>query len=154
MLFILTSNFSIRHLESLHRMWLINSAGHLYGKKLYNDTIYPTDNMLVSYLSLGEGHHNFHHVYPYDYSNSEFGYKTNFNLVTMFIDIAHWLNLAWDKKKVIEHRQNVSMQKLKDLKKHGSVYYQYFLGLSIIAWMFYVRAIVDLLCLKSFSIKI
>ena len=132
-------------MEFLHRIWSVNSAAHTFGKKLYNAAIYPSENMLVAYLSIGEGYHNFHHVYPYDYSNSEFGWTTNFNLNTAFIDLAHYLNLAWDKKKVIEKREDISMEKLKDLGQHGSVYYQYFIGISQIAWMFYVRVISDLL---------
>lgn len=55
----------------------------------------------------GEGFHNYHHTFPYDYSASEFG--LNFNPTTWFIDIMCWLGLATDRKRatkpVIEARK-------------------------------------------------
>lgn len=46
----------------------------------------------------GEGFHNYHHTFPYDYSTSEFGWR--FNLTTAFIDLMCFLGLASDRKKV------------------------------------------------------
>ncbi|PKU34623.1 hypothetical protein llap_15073 [Limosa lapponica baueri] len=46
----------------------------------------------------GEGFHNYHHTFPYDYSTSEFGWR--FNLTTAFIDLMCLLGLASDRKKV------------------------------------------------------
>lgn len=45
----------------------------------------------------GEGFHNYHHTFPYDYSASEFG--LNFNPTTWFIDVMCWLGLATDRKR-------------------------------------------------------
>ena len=39
---------------------------------------------LVSVLAMGEGFHNYHHTFPYDYSTSEWGQRLN--LTTAFID--------------------------------------------------------------------
>lgn len=45
----------------------------------------------------GEGWHNYHHVFPWDYKTSEFGsYTTNFT--TAFIDFCAFLGLAYDMK--------------------------------------------------------
>lgn len=42
-------------------------------------------NFTVSLAAFGEGWHNYHHVFPWDYKTSEFGdYK--FNISTGFID--------------------------------------------------------------------
>lgn len=46
----------------------------------------------------GEGFHNYHHTFPYDYSTSEFGWR--FNLTTAFIDLMCLLGLASDRKRV------------------------------------------------------
>lgn len=47
----------------------------------------------------GEGSHNFHHAFPYDYKIAELGnYRAN--LTTAFIDFCGWLGLAYDRKTV------------------------------------------------------
>lgn len=49
-------------------------------------TIAPAENKLVSILSFGEGFHNYHHVFPWDYKTSEFGYYS-LNFTKAFIDV-------------------------------------------------------------------
>ena len=44
----------------------------------------------------GEGYHNYHHAFPYDYSCSEWGVL--FNPTTMFLDTMARLGLARDLK--------------------------------------------------------
>ena len=44
----------------LHVTWLVNSAAHFFGNKLYDKTIGATENMLVWMLAIGEGFHNLH----------------------------------------------------------------------------------------------
>ena len=46
----------------------------------------------------GEGFHNYHHTFPYDYSVSE--YRWHINFTTFFIDCMAALGLAYDRKKV------------------------------------------------------
>lgn len=58
-----------------------------------------TENNFVSYFASGEGHHNFHHCYPWDYKTSEtFDYRLNFT--TAFIDFFAWLGWATELKTV------------------------------------------------------
>ena len=52
---------------------------------------------IVPFLSSGEGFHNYHHTFPYDYATSEFGMKLN--LTTCFIDLMCFLGLATDRKR-------------------------------------------------------
>lgn len=47
---------------------------------------------------LGEGFHNYHHTFPFDYATSEFGCRLN--LTTAFIDLMCFLGLARDRKRV------------------------------------------------------
>lgn len=87
-----------RYVNSLHHAWLVNSAAHIYGYQIYDKSIEPRENFLVAYLSLGEGYHNYHHTFPWDYSASEHGWRHCFNFATFFIDASAWLGLAWDRR--------------------------------------------------------
>lgn len=81
-----------RYVIVLHITWLVNSAAHFFGNKPYDKTIGPTENMFVSLLAMGEGFHNYHHTFPYDYSTSEWGYTLN--TTTRLIDLLAWLGQA------------------------------------------------------------
>lgn len=48
---------------------------------------------------MGEGFHNYHHVFPQDYKTSEFG-DYSFNFTTAFLDFFAWLGQAYDLKTV------------------------------------------------------
>uniref|UniRef100_A0A8C9EH81 stearoyl-CoA 9-desaturase n=1 Tax=Pavo cristatus TaxID=9049 RepID=A0A8C9EH81_PAVCR len=88
----------LRYALGLNATWLVNSAAHMFGNRPYDQNINPRENPLVSVGALGEGFHNYHHTFPYDYSTSEFGWR--FNLTTAFIDFMCFLGLASDRKKV------------------------------------------------------
>jgi len=47
----------------------INSLAHWYGDATFADQRSPRDSYLVSLVTFGEGYHNFHHEFPYDYRN-------------------------------------------------------------------------------------
>ena len=74
----------LRYVSVLHATWLVNSAAHMFGMKPYDVKIGPVENMAVSVLAMGEGFHNYHHTFPYDYSTSEWG--PHLNITTAFID--------------------------------------------------------------------
>ncbi|KAH6942671.1 hypothetical protein HPB50_009222 [Hyalomma asiaticum] len=78
--------------------WLVNSAAHLWGNRPYDKNISPAENRFVSWAAIGEGFHNYHHTFPWDYSTSELGWKLNFT--TFFIDTIAKLGLAYDLKTV------------------------------------------------------
>mgnify|MGYP002716644640 CR=1 FL=1 len=107
-IFIALSLNLFRYLASLHHTWLVNSAAHIYGNRFYDRKIRPRENKLVAYLTHGEGYHNYHHVFPWDYSASEYGWLHNYNMTTLFIDCCAWFGLAYDRrivtKSVIEDR--------------------------------------------------
>jgi len=84
----------MRYIWVLHATWLVNSAAHLAGEKPYDKTIGPAENSVVSVLAMGEGHHNYHHVFPFDYSTSEWGYSLN--LTKIYIDFWAWLGQAYN----------------------------------------------------------
>lgn len=73
-----------------HQVMTINSIAHSYGWRPYDTGIEPTFSRLVSYLTLGEGYHNFHHTFPRDYSQCEVNWTRNFNVTTLIIDLLDW----------------------------------------------------------------
>uniref|UniRef100_A0A1B0DIJ1 Fatty acid desaturase domain-containing protein n=1 Tax=Phlebotomus papatasi TaxID=29031 RepID=A0A1B0DIJ1_PHLPP len=91
----------LRYVLSLHGTWLVNSAAHLWGMKPYDKNISPANNIFVAIYAYGEGWHNYHHVFPWDYKTSEFGTYTT-NVTTAFIDFFSKLGLAYDLKTVSE----------------------------------------------------
>lgn len=46
---------------------------------------------------MGEGYHNYHHAFPWDYRGSEFG-RMYFNSTTVFIDLMAKIGWAYDLK--------------------------------------------------------
>jgi len=100
-------SFMIRYLVTLHGTWLVNSAAHYFGSRPYDKHIEARESPFVIATGLGEGFHNYHHTFPYDYSTSEFG--KYFNITTAFIDLCAALGLVYDRRSMsratIEGRQ-------------------------------------------------
>lgn len=55
--------------------------------------------MPVALAAFGEGWHNYHHVFPWDYKTSELG-EYKYNVSTAFIDFFSWIGWAYDRKYV------------------------------------------------------
>lgn len=53
----------------LHCTFCINSLAHYIGDATYSDQRSPRDSAITSLVTFGEGYHNFHHEFPYDYRN-------------------------------------------------------------------------------------
>ncbi|XP_028845843.1 stearoyl-CoA desaturase b [Denticeps clupeoides] len=88
----------LRYTIVLNATWLVNSAAHMWGMRPYDKSINPRENKFVVFSAVGEGFHNYHHTFPYDYAASEFG--CSLNLTTLFIDLMSCLGLAKDCKRV------------------------------------------------------
>jgi stearoyl-CoA desaturase (delta-9 desaturase) len=89
----------LRYVAVLHFTWLVNSAAHLYGDHPYDPKSWPAENPVVSLLSIGEGWHNWHHKYPFDYAASEFGIDKQFNPTKLFLDFCIAVGLASNPKR-------------------------------------------------------
>ncbi|KAI1291837.1 Acyl-CoA desaturase [Halotydeus destructor] len=87
-----------RYCFALNMTWLVNSAAHMWGNRPYDHHINPSENLAVVFGAVGEGFHNYHHTFPWDYAASEYGMKIN--LTTIFIDFMALLGLAYDRKVV------------------------------------------------------
>ncbi|ODM96417.1 Acyl-CoA Delta(11) desaturase [Orchesella cincta] len=90
-----------RYCVTLHCTWLVNSAAHRWGPRPYDKSISPAENKSVAWWAFGEGWHNYHHVFPWDYKTSEVGiYRYNFSAA--FIDYMAKVGWAYDLKTVPE----------------------------------------------------
>ncbi|XP_068154326.1 acyl-CoA Delta-9 desaturase-like [Drosophila tropicalis] len=83
----------------LNTTWLVNSAAHKFGNRPYDKTINPSQTAMVAFFTFGEGWHNYHHVFPWDYKTSEWG-NYSLNLTTAFIDLFAKIGWAYDLKTV------------------------------------------------------
>ena len=99
-----------RYIVTLHCTWFVNSAAHMWGDRPYNKNVEPRENKWVSYATWGEGFHNYHHTFPYDYTISEMGFRVN--PMKTFIDVMAYFNQAWDRKRVT--RKAIEMAKNKN----------------------------------------
>ncbi|CAG9765391.1 unnamed protein product [Ceutorhynchus assimilis] len=84
-----------RILAGLHVTWLVNSAAHLYGNRPYDRNIGARQNSFVSFVGIGEGWHNFHHAFPWDYRASDFG---TLNLTLHLLNFFARIGWAYDLK--------------------------------------------------------
>jgi stearoyl-CoA desaturase (delta-9 desaturase) len=90
---------SLRYVIVLHITWSVNSFAHFFGDHPYDSKSCPAENPFVSLFALGEGWHNWHHKYPFDYSASEFGIDKQFNPTKLFIDTCCLLGIASERKR-------------------------------------------------------
>lgn len=88
----------LKYCYSLHCTWMVNSVAHKFGNRPYDKNIVPRQNMLTAIVALGEGWHNYHHSFPYDYKTAETPYT--FNFTTVFIDAFGLIGWAYDRKSV------------------------------------------------------
>lgn len=52
-----------------HVTFFINSLAHFWGSQPYTDQNSARDNGILAFFTFGEGYHNFHHIFEYDYRN-------------------------------------------------------------------------------------
>lgn len=121
---------ALRYVVVLHATWLVNSGAHFFGSHPYDESLWPAENPLVSLVAVGEGWHNWHHKYPYDYAASEFGIHKQYNPTKFFIDVCYALGLAYDCKRAtgswsrlklkreMEKKKALEKSSLPDTKKH------------------------------------
>merc|ERR1712232_1189135 len=89
----------LRYAALLNATWAVNSVVHAYGSKPYNASHLTADNGWVSFFAIGEGWHNWHHAFSWDYAAAELGALLQFNPTKIFIDAMAFLGLAWDRKR-------------------------------------------------------
>lgn len=66
--FVLVAGF-LRLFVSHHLTFFINSLAHMWGRQPYTTANTARDNDLLAVLTWGEGYHNYHHLFQWDYRN-------------------------------------------------------------------------------------
>lgn len=82
----------LRLVVSQHFTYLINSAAHFWGKQTYDPQQTARDNWFVALLTFGEGYHNYHHTFAWDYRNGVKWY--HYDPTKWLIKLCSWLKLA------------------------------------------------------------
>ncbi len=59
----------LRLVVSHHVTFFINSLCHMWGSRPYTDENTARDNPVLALVTWGEGYHNYHHIFQYDYRN-------------------------------------------------------------------------------------
>jgi stearoyl-CoA desaturase (delta-9 desaturase) len=93
----------------------VNSAAHLFGNHPYDTKSWPAENPLVSIVAVGEGWHNWHHKYPFDYSASEFGADRQFNPTRMLIDTWAFFGLVTKRKTATGAWMRLREERIKEI---------------------------------------
>lgn len=111
---------AFRWIITLHATWTVNSVAHLWGERPYNPNINPSENLFTSLVAVGEGWHNWHHVYPFDYAASEGGILTNYNPSKCLIDIAAYFGFVWDRKRATKFWEATKLRRLREIEKNAA----------------------------------
>jgi len=84
--------------------YFVLSQSHVHTKRpwlfvffFHNRRIQPAENFAVSLVAMGEGWHNYHHVFPWDYRAAEIGGYL-LNMTTMWLDFFASIGWAYDLK--------------------------------------------------------
>jgi len=84
-----------------HFTYLINSYAHYFGRRPYSSGITARDSLVCAILAQGEGWHNYHHRFPYDYRNGHRFY--HYDPTKWFIFVAQFLGLTSNLKRTPAH---------------------------------------------------
>jgi len=101
-----------------HVTFFINSLCHIWGKQTYTDVNTAKDNGILALFTFGEGYHNFHHIFEYDYRNGIHWW--HYDPTKWLIKLLSLLGMAKNLRKCPEDRiqqAKFSMQLLKAQNK-------------------------------------
>ncbi|HVT17324.1 MAG TPA: fatty acid desaturase [Thermoanaerobaculia bacterium] len=90
----------LRLVVSHHGTFFINSLCHMVGRQPYSREHSARDSALMAVLAFGEGYHNYHHSFPFDYRNGIKGW--HFDPAKWFIYTLSRLGLARDLRRASE----------------------------------------------------
>lgn len=76
----------LRLFVSHHVTFLINSLAHLWGRRPYTAANSARDNDLIAFFTYGEGYHNYHHLFQWDYRNG---------IRWWHLDLTKWWIAGW-----------------------------------------------------------
>lgn len=101
----------LRLVVSHHVTFFINSLCHIWGTRPYTEENTARDNPVLAVLTWGEGYHNYHHIFQYDYRNGVKWWQWD---PTKWLILAlSWVGLTRNLKRIPDftiRRAQVSMQ--------------------------------------------
>ncbi|MDD9891065.1 MAG: fatty acid desaturase [Gammaproteobacteria bacterium] len=87
----------LRLVLSQHFTYLINSLAHMWGRQPYSDACTARDNTLLALITYGEGYHNYHHTFQWDYRNGAKWWQ--FDPTKWMIRLCSFIGLTRDLKR-------------------------------------------------------
>jgi len=90
----------LRVVWSHHTTFFINSLAHMWGTRPYTDENSARDNGILALFTYGEGYHNYHHIFQYDYRNGIRWYQ--FDPTKWLIFSLSWIGLTRNLKRCPE----------------------------------------------------
>ena len=88
----------LRLVLSQHVTYLINSLAHMWGKQTFSEKSSARDNPVIALLTYGEGYHNYHHTFQWDYRNGIRWW--HYDPTKWLIRSCAWVGLTSDLKRV------------------------------------------------------
>ncbi len=85
---------------SHHTTFFINSLAHMWGSRPYTDENTARDNGFLALFTYGEGYHNYHHIFQYDYRNGIRWYQ--FDPTKWMILALSWVGITRNLKRCPE----------------------------------------------------
>lgn len=85
-----------------HGTFLINSACHWWGSQPYTHENTARDNLVLAFLTFGEGYHNFHHLFATDYRNGIRWY--HWDPTKWLIQVSHRLGMAYNLRQTADDK--------------------------------------------------
>lgn len=85
-----------------HLTFFINSIAHIWGRRPYTEENSARDNDLVALFTYGEGYHNYHHQFSWDYRNGVRWW--HIDLTKWWIATWSWVGQARNLRRVPEFR--------------------------------------------------
>jgi stearoyl-CoA desaturase (delta-9 desaturase) len=111
---------ALRITFSQHTTFFVNSACHFFGKSPYSDKHTARDNWVTALFTFGEGYHNFHHQFPFEYRNAIRFYQ--YDPTKWLIRTLAFFGLASDlktvsKQKILKYKITMDQKKLSENPK-------------------------------------
>ncbi|MCK9192745.1 MAG: fatty acid desaturase [Nevskia sp.] len=92
----------LRLVVNHHFTFLINSLAHYWGRRPYTVANTARDNDLIALFTYGEGYHNFHHLFQWDYRNGVRWWQ--FDPTKWLIASLSWVGITRSLKRVPEFK--------------------------------------------------
>ncbi|CAL1269598.1 unnamed protein product [Larinioides sclopetarius] len=86
----------LKYVLQIHSIFFVNSVAHMYGYRPFDKNIEARESFFTEIFQPNEGSHNYHHVFPRDYTTKE--HTFSFNSSRIFIDFMALIGQAYDLK--------------------------------------------------------